>query len=396
MNICFICAEYPPVPHGGAGTFTQVMARALARSGHQVRVIGLYGPRLAYAEREDDRGVSVWRLKTPSFRGGWVFGRIALYRMVTRWIAEGHVDVVDAPDHEGPFAGWPRVGVPLVQRAGGSYSYFLAELGRPIAQKTFRLERSSYRRVDAWIAKSEYIGRKTKALFDLQEGPHATLYNPVDVPLLAPALEDRSKQDVVFTGTLTEKKGVLSLVDAWPAILERVPNATLHLFGKDGVSAAGTPMAEHLRSRLPSHVARGLCFYGHVHRGRIAQALSKARVAVFPSYAEGFAWAPLEAMAAGCPTIYSRTGSGPELISHGKDGLLVDPGNPADIALAVTSVLSDDGLARRLGRAGRARVVDAFSLEKLQPANESFYARVIEHFGDRQAQTHARARHRAA
>ena len=41
MKICFLCSEYPPVPHGGAGTFTQVTARALVQAGHDVRVVGL-------------------------------------------------------------------------------------------------------------------------------------------------------------------------------------------------------------------------------------------------------------------------------------------------------------------------------------------------------------------
>jgi glycosyltransferase involved in cell wall biosynthesis len=139
-------------------------------------------------------------------------------------------------------------------------------------------------------------------------------------------------------------------------------------------------MQSYLRSRLPSGAAESVRFHGHVSRAEIAERLATARVAVFPSYAEGFAWAPLEAMAAGCPTIYSRAGSGPELISSGHDGWLVDPADPRDIARATIRILEDDGLARRLSTNGRERVMRAFSCQKLLPANEQFYRDVVHSF----------------
>jgi hypothetical protein len=42
MRVCFLCNEYPPGPHGGIGTFTQMLARALVQAGHQAWVIGRY------------------------------------------------------------------------------------------------------------------------------------------------------------------------------------------------------------------------------------------------------------------------------------------------------------------------------------------------------------------
>ncbi len=66
---------------------------------------------------------------------------------------------------------------------------------------------------------------------------------------------------------------------------------------------------------------------------------------MFPSYAEAFALAPLEAMAAGCPTVYSQRGSGPELIENNRDGLLVEPDQPGEIAETIIRVLEDNNLA---------------------------------------------------
>ena len=380
MKICYLSAEYPPALHGGAGTFTQVTARALVRAGHEVRVAGVCDHHHQAPDHEDDHGVSVWRLRAPRYRGGGVAGRIELYRLVKRWVQQGDVEVVDAPDHEGPFAGWPRLGAPLVLRAQGSYSYFLHELGQPIPMKMFQFERFSYRRADAWSATSEYIGEATKRLFHLREGPNAVLYNSVEEPAATVPFENRSTDEVVFTGTLTAKKGVISLIEAWPAIRAHVPRAQLHIFGKDGVAPTGTSMKAYLQGKLPQSSASSVHFYDHVSRSKLAAALSTARVAVFPSYAEGFALAPLEAMVAGCPTIYSRCGSGPELIVHERDGLLIDPQNATDIAEAVVRVLEDDALAHRLGTNGRERVLSTFTSQKVLPANELFYQNVIRSF----------------
>jgi glycosyltransferase involved in cell wall biosynthesis len=124
----------------------------------------------------------------------------------------------------------------------------------------------------------------------------------------------------------------------------------------------------------------GVVFHGHVDREELARALDTASVAVFPSYAEAFAFAPMEAMASGCATVYSLRGSGPELITDGMDGLLVEPSDPGKIAGAVIRLLTDADLRLRLGSAGRRRIAESFSMPVLLPANEAFYRDVIERF----------------
>jgi len=85
-------------------------------------------------------------------------------------------------------------------------------------------------------------------------------------------------------------------------------------------------------------------------------------------------------MAQGCPTIYSMLGSGPELIDDGRDGLLVDPASPQQIAEAIVCLLRNDDLARRLGAAGRERVQRAFSIDRIVRINEDFYAECARRF----------------
>ena len=379
MKVCFLCSEYPPSPHGGIGSVIQVLARALVRAGHEVRVVGVYPNGHRGQEIEEDQGVQIWRLRAPASRFGWPVARYRLWRQVARWCRNGEIDLVEAPDWEGWIAGWRRLPVPVIVRLHGSVSYFQSELGRPVRKSMFLLERAAMRRADFWCSVSRYTAEKTKQVFGLRSGPDAVLYNPVEASLNASA-NDRSKTRVVFTGTLTSKKGIVSLIESWPRVRAACESAELHIFGKDGKTETGQSMRGFLEGQLNGDVGRHVHFHGHVAREEILSTLRTARVSVFPSYAEAFAMAPLESMSQGCPTIYSQRGSGPELIETGKHGLLIDPDQTQELADAMIDVLTDDELAARLSAEGRKRVRDSFSVETLLTQNERFYEQCCERF----------------
>ena len=367
---------------------TQVLARALVRAGHDARVVGVYDPSYPAPDRETDAGVEVWRLREPVGRLGWVRARMELFTLVAGWSRTGEVELVDVPDWQGWAAGWPRLPVPVVARLNGSATYFGAELGIPVRRHVRWIERWSLRRTDFWCSTSRYTADRTQQVLRHPGPPDAILYNPVDVPPIASAGE-RSRHSIVYSGTLTEKKGIISLIRAWPRVAEAMPDAQLEIFGKDGRAASGGSMREHLVSLLRGQPGEArVHFHGHVTRTELMHALGCARAAIFPSYAEAFALAPLEAMASGCATIYSRRGSGPELIDDGRDGLLVDPDQLEEMAEAMIRLLADDALAATLGAAGRQRVLDHFSVDTMAERNIEFYAHCIESFDAARASRH--------
>jgi glycosyltransferase involved in cell wall biosynthesis len=162
-------------------------------------------------------------------------------------------------------------------------------------------------------------------------------------------------------------------------VVKQVPGATLHVFGKDGRADDGGSMQQFLYS-LVNGESSSIHFHGHVARRQLFDAYRTAGVAVFPSYTEAFALAPLEAMAVGCPTIFSDRGSGPELLTHGQEGLLVNPDSPDDIAESILRVVENPSFAAEIGRAGRIRVEQTFSVDRLVLKNESFYERCCRNF----------------
>lgn len=85
--------------------------------------------------------------------------------------------------------------------------------------------------------------------------------------------------------------------------------------------------------------------------------LVAADVVVCPSRSEGFPQVPLQAMAARLPVIGSRVQGMPEVVVDGVTGLLVPPDEPVALARAIDAIARDPALGRRLGEAGRARLV---------------------------------------
>jgi glycosyltransferase involved in cell wall biosynthesis len=378
MNICFVCSEYPPNPHGGIGSFTEMMARALVGRGHAVRVVGVYPHEGAYAARECIQGVDVWRLRRHNHRLGWIRSRWELARMIVGWSRTRQIDVIEVPDYQGSAALWPQLQVPLVTRLHGSLVYFAAEMALPIDRKSYWLERASLRRSDFLASVSRYTYERSKELFGLKADAEL-LYNFVEAaPFIS--VENRSANQVVFSGTLTPKKGILSLIRAWPGIKQNVGSAELHIFGRDGRTQAGDSMRATALSMLSPAERAGVYFHEHVPRAKLLTALGTARVAVFPSYAESFGLAPVEAMSQGCPTVYTRRPPGPEVIRDHIDGLLVDPDRPDEIVRAVTDLLQNSSLAARLGAAAHRRVRDMFSAEAVIANNEAFYRACIRAF----------------
>jgi len=379
MKICFVCCEYPPGPHGGIGTMTQVLGRALARNGHEVRTIGVYPPWYHAPQAEVDHGVQVSRLWEREHSFGWIFSRFQLYQAVSELVQKGLADVVEVPDYAGWAAGWRRLNAPVVTRLHGSLTYFASELHKPVENTSYWLERASLRRADYSCSVCKYTARMTERVFKMPLKSTAILYNPVETPSDTEGLV-RLKNRVLFSGTLTPKKGIVSLIKAWPLVANSIPDAELHVFGKDGRAENGQSMQEFLRSLLPENVFPGVYFHGHVSRDELFASYRTATAAVFPSYAEAFAVAPLEAMACGCPTIFSQRGSGPELLTHEREGLLVDPDKPEEIAASILRVLRNPSFARELGEAGRVRIHQAFSIDRLIARNVAFYESCAEDF----------------
>ena len=92
-------------------------------------------------------------------------------------------------------------------------------------------------------------------------------------------------------------------------------------------------------------------------------ALAASDIFVLPSRAEGLPMAMLECMGAGMAVVATRVGAIPEVITEGREGLLVPPGDAAALAAAMDRLASDADLRQRMAAAARRTCEDHYSVE---------------------------------
>jgi glycosyltransferase involved in cell wall biosynthesis len=153
---------------------------------------------------------------------------------------------------------------------------------------------------------------------------------------------------VLAVGTAEPRKDLPTLVDAFDRVAAAHPGVHLVLAGPPG------PGEDALSAALGGAAARSrVVRTGWVDDRTLASLYRSAAVLAYPSIYEGFGFPPLQAMQAGVPVVATRTGAIPEVV--GDAALLVQVGDAAGLADALSRVLSDEGERDRLVQAGRAR-----------------------------------------
>ncbi len=162
-------------------------------------------------------------------------------------------------------------------------------------------------------------------------------------------------------------KGHDVMLEAWPTVLRRVPDAEYWIVG-DG--------DDRQRLELRAHelgIAGSLHFAGAVSPEELAVCYDRCCVFAMPARTElegpvprgeGFGIVFLEAMARGKPVVGPRMGAPAEFISSGVHGLLVDPSNPVEVGDALFELLHDPARARRMGAAAQEWVAREFSFQR--------------------------------
>jgi phosphatidyl-myo-inositol dimannoside synthase len=176
----------------------------------------------------------------------------------------------------------------------------------------------------------------------------------------AVAAGPRGSADVLVVGRMVAAeryKGHDELLDAWPEVRRRVPDARLVFVG-DGDDAVrlGQKAAD-------LGVATSVRFEGFVSDDVLQALYRRAAVLAMPSRGEGFGLVYLEAMAHGLPCIGSIHDAAGEVIEDGVTGFLVDQEDTRTVADRIVTLLTDEPRRRQMGAEGRRRLEGEFSYE---------------------------------
>ncbi len=173
-----------------------------------------------------------------------------------------------------------------------------------------------------------------------------------------------------FVGRITRDKGIAELLQAFRRLREHWPDLVLLLVGEE---EPGDPLPAEVAGAL--HSSSGVVLTGWVEDTSLYYLVMD--VLVLPTHREGFPNTVLEAQAAAKPVVTTRTTGAVDSIVDDVTGLLVPVGNPEALVEAVHKLLRDPALARRMGEAGRERVLREFRRQPLWDALADQYRRMV-------------------
>lgn len=377
MRILAVTPYYPP-EGGGLERYARSTLDRLAAHGHDVRVMATTRdgsrPARTAVDLQPAQGVAVERRTVPLHLGNAPID-LRLVQRIRNGIRDFRPDVVvgHAPvpfPAEAAARAAQREGVPFVLtyhagRLRGS-SLPLEALARVARAST---QRRLFASSDRLIAVSRFVRDNALA----GHGDRTTIIPPgVDAQRFRPAA-GVDEQEILFVGPLSRNyrwKGVDVLWKAFTSLREQGVAARLRLVGSGDRSS-------DFRARAAAR--DDVQVDGHLRDDDLLAAYQRAGVVVLPSTgdAEAFGMVLAEANACGRPVVGSDLGGIPDFVEHGRNGLLVRPGDPHDLGAKLRSLLANPQEMDRLGATGRQKVLQDHDWDDLSRRTEQVLATVV-------------------
>ena len=385
--------EYPPEVYGGAGVHVAELVKAL-RAHAEVRVHAFGRPR-------SEEGVFSYAIPVELASANPSLTTLGVDLQMAQ--AAGGADLVHSHTWYANGAGHIAKllhGIPHVVTAHSLEPlrpWKAEQLGGGYRVSSW-IEKTAYEAADAVIAVSEGMRRDILRSYPaIDPAKTHVVYNGIDLSAWQPNPDreaaralgvDPDRPAVVFVGRITRQKGLPYLLRAAKALPRDVQL----------VLCAGAPDTPEIMAEVQGLVAElqaersGVVWIDQIlPREQLTAVLSASTVFVCPSVYEPLGIVNLEAMACRLPVVGTATGGIPEVVVDGVTGRLVPieqmqdgtgtPTDPerfvADLAAALTEVVSDPERAKAMGDAGYERARDAFSWSSIAAQTASVYQSLL-------------------
>jgi phosphatidylinositol alpha-1,6-mannosyltransferase len=212
----------------------------------------------------------------------------------------------------------------------------------------------------------EKIGVQSDKIYIIHPGVDPASFDVADEAIRTVRQRHNLGQSPVIltVGRMQRRKGHDMVIKALPSVAQRVPDVKYLIVGTGEEQATLYKLAQEMG------VLERVVFAGQVPAGELAAYYAACNVFVMPNRQigpdiEGFGIVFVEASAAGKPVIGGDSGGTEDAILHGVTGWRIDGTNVEAIATAVTTLLTEPGLAKAMGSQGRYRVVTEFSWDRV-------------------------------
>jgi glycogen(starch) synthase len=388
MRVLMPTWEYPPHVVGGLGKHVIDLAPALVSQGIELHILT---PQLRDAPSYEltPQGIHVHRIAPPLVADNSMVTLVMQANLAMEqaalglWQRFGGFDLIHAHDWLDATVGialkhvWQRPLIATIHATErGRNQGFLTHNG--YSERIDSLEwRLTY---EAWrvICCSQFMGTQIHESFQTPRDKLDIIPNGIYTQPSPFANEEerlafrrRFVSDdqplVYYVGRLVYEKGLQVLLDAWPTVLQVMPQARLLIAGTGGYQASLRQQAYELG------IAEQVVFAGFISDDERDKLYRVADVAVFPSLYEPFGIVALEAMAASCPVVVSNTGGLAEVVMPHETGLVVQQNDADSLAWGVLHTLQHPDWSRARAENALLAVRDNFNWHTIAQATVDVY-----------------------
>lgn len=380
-RICLLTETYYPVT-GGGETQLRMLAERLLSHGFRVFVIARRSSR-SFKANEDLDGVVVYRIP-PVGVGRFKRWAMLVWSMVALTRMRSSYDILYV-------SGFKALGISAVlaskmfrkvcilkadsngEMSGAFFTAGLRKLSLARSSPLFRgflfIRNKILRRADIFVAITSGIAEEFK-----NHGVHPdtihSIPNGVNTKRFRPVADDRKRKLrqqlnlpnkemlIAYCGRLVSYKGVALLLRVAQSIHRTQPNVGFVIVGSGGFDIHNCE-AELKEYVVINGLEKCVAFAGEVNN--VHEFLQAADIFAFPTEKDAFPLALVEAMASGLAVISTPVGGIREIITNGRDGLLVEAGNCQQLYDAIQSLISDPALTASLGKAAAQTVNERYS-----------------------------------
>lgn len=375
MKIAMVSQYYPP-GWGGVETHTYELSRELARMNHEVHVFtSRRKERISFHDIvEHENSVVVHRLCGLRISRS-TFSPFHMPKL-KEYFKKERFEVIHVQHVFSPLGFQSLLSAGLMYPrppclVGTNHSIYGGFAEKVLYLFTKRQVTRAMKLADRIIAVSR--ASKRAIVPPLSEEEVVVIPNGIDTEQFSPRVKPSLNLDgkiVLACGRLVAVKGFDLLIMAAKKVLAEHPSVKFVIVG------SGRERRNLVELSRKLGVEKNVVFLGEVPREKLPSIFASSYLVVVPSRKEAASRIILEAMASGKPVVASRTGGLQEFLSDGTWGLFFEPGNHEDLGTKISLLLSDEKMAKEMGRRGR-REAEKYSWRHIAERTLNVYLEVM-------------------
>lgn len=383
MRICFVHEEYPEETNfGGIATYQKNMAEELVKQGNQVFVICRS---LKENKKYVENGVNITRIFVEQTKN-----QIWNYEEYRRLVAKelkilqdnDKIDIIEVPDWGAETIFFEKYRkIPIVVRLHTPLKVWLKynknNFGK-ITKKMLKWENYMIKHADLVTCCSQVLKEIIVKDFKMSPNDIFVIPNPANIKNFYYDKNIKKNDELLFIGSLEERKGVIVLAKALNEVFREYPNLKIKFIGKDTTrNSKNISTIEYIKELVDTKYQDNLIFVGQIPNYDLNLYLNQAKVGIFPSLFDNFPYVILESMITGIHIIGSKNSGMVEMLND--DTSIYNTGDYLDLAKRIIEKYKLSNKSK-INKNNIKRVKDIYNSKSVVTNIINFYKKAINNY----------------